>query len=162
MYIYVCSYIQSKSALFSLKPFSPVLSQQTLWCTTGFLGCKGTLLAHIQLTVYQSLPPSPFQQRCAPSFHPSACIGSGGLPWPMCKTLHLNLLNLMRFTLDHYLSHPSGVSTTPHSLASAASFLRVHLVEVLRSSGPGTGPEEHHLPLIFTWTFQSKRGWRML
>jgi len=47
---------------------------------------------------HPTVPSTLFQHSCIQSFHPSAFIGSGGLPWPRCKTLHLDFLNLMRFT----------------------------------------------------------------
>ncbi|KAK4831169.1 hypothetical protein QYF61_015639 [Mycteria americana] len=56
-----------------------------------------------------------------------------GLPRPMCRTLHLALLNFMRFTWSHssslsrslwMASFPSSVSVAPHSLLSSADLLR--------------------------------------
>ena len=41
-----------------------------------FLGCKGTLLAHVQLRIHQYLL-SAFWQGCSLSLHPSACSDSG-------------------------------------------------------------------------------------
>ena len=78
------------------------------------------------------------------------------LPQPRCKTLHLDLLNLIRFTwaycssLSQSLwkaSHPSGVPTAPHILVSAANLLRedsislsVSLTKILKSIDPSTNP----------------------
>jgi len=53
-----------------------------------------------------------------------------GLPRPMCRTLHLALLNLLRFAQAHLsslsrslwmVSRPSGMSTAPLSLVSLAN-----------------------------------------
>ncbi|KAK4827087.1 LOW QUALITY PROTEIN: hypothetical protein QYF61_014189 [Mycteria americana] len=79
-----------------------------------------------------------------------------------CRTLHLALLNLMRFTQAHFsslsrslwmVSHPSDVSTAPLSLMSSANLLRVHsiplsmsLMKILNS----TGPTIDHYPLDAT------------
>ena len=46
--------------------------------TVGFLGCEGTLLAHVQLS---TTTPRPFKQGCALSFHPPAGIDIAG--WKM-------------------------------------------------------------------------------
>jgi len=75
---------------------------------------------------------------------------------PMCRTLHLALLTLMRFTRAHFsslsrslrmASHPSGVLTTPLSLVSSSNLLWVHstplsmsLMKILKSTGPSTDP----------------------
>ncbi|KAK4810863.1 hypothetical protein QYF61_008835 [Mycteria americana] len=104
--------------------------------TVGLLGCERTLLAHVQLFIHQY--PSLYWNR--------------GLPQPRCRTLHLALLNLMRFTQAHFsslprslwmTSRPSGVSTAPLSLVSSANLLRVHsislsmsLMKILNSTGP--------------------------
>ncbi|KAK4810857.1 hypothetical protein QYF61_008829 [Mycteria americana] len=106
--------------------------------TVGLLGCERTLLAHVQLFIHQY--PSLYWNR--------------GLPQPRCRTLHLALLNLMRFTQAHFsslprslwmTSRPSGVSTAPLSLVSSANLLRVHsislsmsLMKILNSTGPST------------------------
>ncbi|KAK4826465.1 hypothetical protein QYF61_009192, partial [Mycteria americana] len=74
------------------------------------------------------------------------------LPQPRCRTLHLALLNLLRFTQAHFsslprslwmTSHPSGMSTAPLSLVSSANLLKVHLIslsmslmKILNSTGP--------------------------
>ena len=42
-----------------------------------FLGCEGTLLAHVQLPIQQYIPRS-FWQDGAQSFHLPACTDSGG------------------------------------------------------------------------------------
>ena len=78
------------------------------------------------------------------------------LPWPMCWTLHLALLNFMRFTQAHLsslsrslwvASLPSSVSTASHSLVSLANLLRVHSIplsmsptKMLNSTSPNTNP----------------------
>ena len=79
-----------------------------------------------------------------------------GLPQPMCRTLHLTLLNLVRFAQAHFLilsrslwvtSFFSSVSTAPHSLVSSVNLLRVHSVPLsmlltkrLNSTVPRTQP----------------------
>ena len=79
-----------------------------------------------------------------------------GLPWPMCRTLHLILLNLMRFTQAHFLSlskslwmvfQPSSLLTAPLSLMSSANLLKVHSIplsmsrmKILTSTGPSNDP----------------------
>jgi len=97
-------------------------------------------------------------------FSPGLCsdLSSPSLYWYKmltqlrCNTMHLDLLNLMRFSwalcsrLSKSLwiaSHPSGVSIVPHSLVSSADLLRVHstplsalLMKILKSIGPSTDP----------------------
>ena len=79
-----------------------------------------------------------------------------GLFLPMCRTLHLPLLNLIRFLSAQLSSlsrsrwmaaQPSGVSTTPPSLVSSANLLMVHfnsssrsLLKKLNKTGPSTDP----------------------
>jgi len=65
-----------------------------------FLGCKGTLLAHVQLTIHQ-YPQVFFCQGCALSLYCPACTNGCRDP---SKTLHLDLLNLVRFPWSHFLS----------------------------------------------------------
>jgi len=73
---------------------------------------------------------------CSPSIHPHLyqCLG---LPWPKCCTLHLVLLNFMRFMWAHSSSLswllwmaflPSNVSIAPLSLVTST-------------------------PLVFTWNY---------
>ena len=78
------------------------------------------------------------------------------LPWPRCRTLHLALLNFMRFTQAHLSSLsrslwmaflPSSVWTTPHNLVLSADLLRVYsiplsmsLTKILNTTGPTTNP----------------------
>ena len=49
--------------------------------TVGFLGCKNSLVAHVQFFIYQ-YSPSPFQQGCSQSIHPPSCIDTGDCPEP--------------------------------------------------------------------------------
>ena len=62
----------------------------------GFLGREGTLLAHVQLAIHQYLW-TPFQQACALFLHPLTFTDCGGCHDPCSKTLHLDLLNPMKF-----------------------------------------------------------------
>lgn len=78
-----------------------------------------------------------------------------GLPQPRCRTLHLPLLNLMRFTQAHLSSLsrsiwmeslPSIASTAPHCLVSSENLLRVHSIplsksptKMLNSTSPSIG-----------------------
>ena len=59
------------------------------------------------------------------------------LPQPMCRALHLALLNFVSFAQAHCLSlsgslwmasRPSGVSTAPLSLVSTMNSLRAHSI----------------------------------
>ena len=106
-------------------------------------------------------PPSPSPQKCflwallAVSTHLR-------LPWPKCNTRHLALLNLIRYTRAHFLSLsrflwigflPSVVSTTPLSLVSSASLLRVHLIPLSMSSTKilkSTIPKMNHWGTLVT------------
>jgi len=67
-----------------------------------------------------------------------------GLPQPMCLTLHVTMLNFMRFARAHLsslsrslwtISLPSSVSTAPHSLVLSAKLLRVHLIPLSMCHG---------------------------
>ena len=124
-------------------------------CSSGYSwleGCEGTVLAHVHLPV----PPGPFQQGCAPSFHPPACTDSRGCHHPGARPCTWICLNLMKFSWTYYLSlsrslwmatHPTGVSTTPHTLVPSNNLLKVHLIplsvslmRMLKSTGPHTDP----------------------
>ena len=114
--------------------------------------------AHCWLMVNLSSTSSPrslctelLSSRSAPSLY--WCMG---LFFPRCRTLHLPLLNLIRFlsaqlsslSSSHWMAaQPSGVSTTPPSLVSSANLLRVHsnpssrsLMKKLNKIGPSTDP----------------------
>ena len=97
-----------------------------------------------------------------------------GLPQPGCRTLHLALLNLRRFTWAHLsslsrslwiASHPSGMSTTPLILVSSAKLLGVHLtplsmmslMKILNSTGPNTDTQE--TPLVTDLLFWTSSLW---
>lgn len=88
------------------------------------------------------------------------------LPQLGWSTLHLTLLNFMKFTQAHLSSLsrslwmeslPSSVLTAPHSLVSLADWLREHLIHCpcsakeLNSISTSTDSEKH-LSLAFTWT----------
>ncbi|KAK4814241.1 LOW QUALITY PROTEIN: hypothetical protein QYF61_012737 [Mycteria americana] len=121
--------------------------------TVGLLGCEHTLLAHVQLFVHQ-YPQVLFHRATLDHIIPQPVLKPRIAPTQV--TLHLALLNLMRFTQAHFsslsrslwmTSHPSGVSTAPHSLVSSANLLRVHsislsmsLMKILNSTGPSTDP----------------------
>uniref|UniRef100_A0A8C3EYK4 Uncharacterized protein n=1 Tax=Chrysemys picta bellii TaxID=8478 RepID=A0A8C3EYK4_CHRPI len=80
---------------------------------------------------------------------------------PNFRTLHLSLLNLIRFLLAQSLnlsrsvwtlSLPSSISTPPRSLVSSANLLRVQsipssrsLMKMLNKIGPRTDPWDQHL-----------------
>ena len=79
-----------------------------------------------------------------------------GLFLPRCRTVHLPLLNLIRFLSAQLSSlsrsrwlaaQPASVSTTPPSFVSSANLLRVHsnsssrsLMKKLNKTGPITDP----------------------
>ena len=91
----------------------------------GFLNWEGTLLSHVQLAIHQYLQvfwDGPMLSLLIPQHVLVAGKGGGGLSCPRCRTLHLDLLNLMRFasaccsSLSRSLwlvSCPSGVSLHP-------------------------------------------------
>lgn len=77
-----------------------------------------------------SIPSSPI---------PYLCLG---LPWPMCRTLHLALMIVMRFAQAHFsslsrslrmTSFPRSMLTTPHSWVLLANLLRVHSIPLSMS-----------------------------
>ena len=68
----------------------------------GLLGCKRTLLAHVQLFTHQH--PQVLLSRAAPNPFMPWPVSILGIARPMCRTLHLALLNLMRFTQAHFSS----------------------------------------------------------
>jgi len=66
----------------------------------GFLGCEHTFLGHAELIVSQH--PKSFSPGLL-SFHsPSSLYLCLGLPQLRCRTLHLALLNFMRFAQAHF------------------------------------------------------------
>jgi len=96
-----------------------------------------------------------------------------GVSWLRCRTLHLPLLNFMRFTRMHFSNqlmslwkacHSSSVSTAPHSLV-LANLLRPHSISLsalpaktLNSGCPNTdswGNATHHWsplgPQLWVW-----------
>jgi len=83
---------------FSLKPLPLILSLLSL-------------LKRLSPSFHPPVPPSPSQQSCSQSPHPRACIDSGGCPNPDARTLHLALLNFMRFTQAHFSSLPRSLWT---------------------------------------------------
>ena len=64
--------------------------------TVGFLGCEGTLLAHVQLPIHQ-YPQVLFGRAVLHPFILKLVL-MVGLPQPRCKTLLLDVLNFMRFS----------------------------------------------------------------
>ena len=116
--------------------------------TVGFLGCKETVLAHVQLPTHQH-PQVFFGRAVLNPFIPQLVLVAGvasiqvqdlafGVVEP--QEVHLGpLLNLSRSHLS------SGESTTPHSLLSSANLLRVpltplsvSLMKILKSIGLST------------------------
>ncbi|KAK4818403.1 hypothetical protein QYF61_012324 [Mycteria americana] len=141
----------------------PVLIGEVLQPSDHFCGPPLDLLQQVHVfpvlrapeldtALQPPVPPSPSWQGCSQSLHPPACIDTGGFPQARCRTLHLALLNLMRFTRAHFsslsrslwmASCPSGMSTVPLSLVLSANLLRVHsiplpmsLMKILNSIGP--------------------------
>ena len=122
------------------------------------LGCECTLLAHIQFFIHQYL--QVLLCRAALNQLISQSILILGLPWPTCRTLHLALLNFMRFTwarlssLSQFLwmaSLPFRVSATPLSLVSSTNLLRVYSIplskspkKMLNNMSPNKDPSGHH------------------
>ena len=86
--------------------------------TAGFLGCKCTLLAHVQLFVPQS--PQFLLHRAALKEFFSQCVHIAGIA---PKSLHLALLNLISFMCIHFLilSRSFWIASLP-SILSAAPF----------------------------------------
>ena len=100
------------------------------------------------------VPPSPFKQGCAQSFQLALVVKVAST---QVQDLAFGfMLNIMRFTWTHCLSlsrslwltsHPSGLSTAPHSLVSPANLLTMHSIhlsisplKILKSTGPSTDP----------------------
>jgi len=103
--------------------------------------------------------PGPFWQGCTLPLHPLAWPDSG-VPLPRCKTLHLTLLNLLRFSWTHCSSllrtlwmsfWPSSMSTAPHSLVTPGNLLRVLSIRALISV---LTPERHRSSLISSQTLR--------
>ncbi|KAK4827388.1 hypothetical protein QYF61_017793 [Mycteria americana] len=92
--------------------------------TVGLLGCECTLLAHVR-----------FSSISTPKSFSAGLLSITSSP-SLCRTLHLALLNLTRFTQAHFSSLsrslwmtpcPSGMSAAPLSFVSSADLLRVQL-----------------------------------
>jgi len=81
---------------------------------------------------YLLVSQSPFWQGCAQSFHPSACTDSE-LPQSWCNTLHVALLNLMRFSQAHCscLSSQENQSWTAVLGLAKSSFSQVTIQKQL-------------------------------
>ena len=101
--------------------------------TAGLLGCKYILLVHVKFFVHQK--PKSFTELL--SMSSSGLYTYRGLLWSKNGTLHLTLLDIIRFTCAHFSSlsrflwmpsFSSVVWTAPLSLVSSANLLRVHLI----------------------------------
>jgi len=129
--------------------------------SVSLLGCKCTLLTHLKFFINHN--PKSFLDgllsRSSFSLSLYICLG---LPWPKCSTLHLALMNLIRYTWAHPLSlfrslsvaslH-SILSTAPLSLLSSTDSLRVQsiplpmsLMKMLKNTGPLGGTTRHWPP----------------
>jgi len=128
--------------------------------TVGFLGCKGTLLAHVQLDILQldihqlAIHPEVHFGRTAIYPFVSQLVLIVGVATTQVQDLALGFLEPLRFTWAHSSSlsrplcmafHPLGMLTAPHSLMSTANLLRTHLIplsmslmKVLKSISPST------------------------
>ena len=112
------------------------------WWSPGY-GCPSGLQAHVVVSRPTFHPPVTPKSVLAGllSFPLSTSLyWYRGFPWPGCRTLHLALLNIMRFTWAQFsslsrslwmTSYPSGVLTAPLILVSPANLLRVHLIHCL-------------------------------
>lgn len=94
------------------------------------------------LSLLSTKAPSSLSTQLLPSQVDSSLFCPPGLGFPRCKTIHLSLLNIIRFLLAHCFSIsrsscrvavPSEVSTFPHSLVSLAKFIWVRLMPSSRS-----------------------------
>ena len=128
------------------KHVSPVLSREegtpALACWScfpnaaqdivGCLYCKGTLPVRVQLVLHYTyvLP-----AKLLFGWSDSSMCWCMGLFLPRCRTLHLHLLNCMRFLLAPFsrLSTPfcmaaqqPDISTTPPSFVSSENLLKLH------------------------------------
>ena len=115
---------------------------------------EGTLLAHVQFAIHKYSQVLFSRAVLNPFILQLVLIV--GFATSQLKTLHLDLLNLMRFTwvyclsLSRYFwmaSPPSGMSTAPHRLVSSANLKRVHLIQlsmplmkILKRTSPSTDP----------------------
>ena len=132
-----------------------LVAAQDAVCLWGY---KRTLLAYVQTFVHQA-PKSCSAEMLSVRSFPSLCTYLG-LPQPMFNTLHLGLLNLIRFTYAHFsrlfgslwmTSVPSVVSVAPLSLVSSSDLLRVHsiplsisLIKMIKITSPKMNLWEHH------------------
>lgn len=91
---------------------------------------------HVELFVHQR--PKSFSPTLFCIHSPLSLYLWLGLSWPTCRTLHMALLELTRFTQAHLpslsrsqmVSFPSSVSLhrAPHSLDSSANLLGLHFI----------------------------------
>ena len=145
--------------------------------TISFLCCKDTLLAPVHPGVLH-VPTSFFTKLLSSWVATSWCLG---LFFPRCRTLHISLLNFMKFLSAHFSSlsrslwmaaQLCGVLVTCPSFVSSANLVRLHsvpssrsLMKVLNRTGPSiyswgpllvTGLQLDFVPLITTlwaWPF---------
>lgn len=68
----------------------------------GFLDCKHTWWGHVELLINQH--PQVLPLTAAFNLVSANLYFYMGLPQPMCRTFHLVLLNVMRFTWTHLSS----------------------------------------------------------
>jgi len=79
--------------------------------TIGFMGCQSTLLAHVQLAIHQ-YPQALFVRAVLYSFIPWVVF-----LWPMCNSLHLDLLKFVRLSWAHSLSLSRSLCVASHPSA---------------------------------------------
>jgi len=116
----------------------------------GLVGCQQSLQGHVDLLISQH--PQVLLHRAAPNPFSAQLVFVLGI----VLTLHLALLNVMRFAQAHLsnlsgqlwmASLPSSVSTAPHSLVLLADLVRMYSnplstspTKMLNSSGPSIDP----------------------
>ena len=130
--------------------------------TTGFLGCKCTLLVHVQFFIHQH--PQVCLHKAALYPHvPQPVFVLGLAQWPICETLHLTLLVMFTQVQLSSLSKsllveclPSSILTISLSLVSSTDSLKVHSIPLLwhwkRLNSTSSITHSWWKPLVSTWT----------
>lgn len=127
----------------------------------AFLGCKHTLLAHVQFCIHQN--PQALLYRAALNELSPSLYSYLGLLQTSCSTLHFNFLNFMSFlwTLSSsssrslwIVSLPSVDSTAPFSFVFICNCAEGALgptvcvtdKDIQEHQSPGQSPQGHQFP----------------
>lgn len=118
--------------------FFVLLDFQKQILALGFLGCKGTVLAQVQLPNHQYPKVLSGRALLNPSIPQLVSIGGIAEPWgPMCRNLKLDLLRSyrahgLRLSRTLWITYcPSNLFTVLDSVVPSANLLRARVIPLL-------------------------------